>query len=54
MLPKSRRELFAACGQLLGHYPVAGWLRPARSYAKRIADGEKWEEYIGNHCEFYV
>ena len=54
VLPKTRRELFAACGQLLGHYPVADWLRPACSYAKRIVEGEKWEDYIGNHCESFM
>lgn len=25
----SKRDLFSFCGMLLGHYPVAVWLRPA-------------------------
>ena len=35
----SRWELFSICGKLLGHYPVAGWLRLACSYVKRRASG---------------
>ena len=43
----SRRELFSICGKLTGHYPVAGWLRTACSYIKRHAEGEKWEDKVG-------
>ena len=42
----SRRELFFICGKLLGHYPVAGWLRLACSYVKRRARGVDWEDRI--------
>lgn len=35
----SRRELFSACGRLVGHYPIVGWLRVACSYVKRRAEG---------------
>ena len=38
----SRQVLFSICGKLLGHYPVAGWLRLACSYVKR-ASGVDWE-----------
>ena len=36
----TRRELFSLCGRLVGHYPVAGWLRIACGFIKRHADGE--------------
>ena len=31
----TRRLLFSWCGQLVGHLPVCGWLRPAASFIKR-------------------
>ena len=43
----TRRELFSMCGKLVGHYPRAGWLRVASSYAKRHAEGVKWGDDIG-------
>ena len=43
----TRRELFSLCGKLVGHYPRAGWLRVACSYAKRHAEGVKWGDDIG-------
>ena len=36
-------ELFSICDKLMGHYPVAGWLRLACSYVKRRASGVDWE-----------
>ena len=50
----SRRELFSICGQLVGHYPVAGWLQPACSYVKRIAGGSSWNDPIGNDAMVLV
>ena len=44
----TRRELFSLCGKLVGHYPVAGWLRISCSYVKRRAEGHRWEDYIGD------
>ena len=44
----SRRELFSLCGLLVGHYPVAGWLRVACAYVKRCSEGTSWEDSIGN------
>ena len=38
----SRHELFSACGKLVGHYPIAGWLRTTCNYMKRRADGIGW------------
>ena len=42
----SKRQLFSVCGQLVGHYPVCGWLRVACSYMKRIACSGKWDESV--------
>lgn len=46
----SRRDLFSICGRLVGHYPIAGWLRVICSLLKRIADGRKWSDDIGKRC----
>ena len=43
----TKRELFSICGKLVGHYPVAGWLRVACSFMKRHAEGERWEDAVG-------
>ncbi|KAK3882626.1 hypothetical protein Pcinc_012994 [Petrolisthes cinctipes] len=43
----TRRELFSLCGKLVGHYPVAGWLRVASSYIKRHAEGSGWDDQVG-------
>ena len=42
----TRRELFSFCGKLIGHYPVASWLRPACSYLKRLACEGNWEQRV--------
>ncbi|XP_067939562.1 uncharacterized protein [Watersipora subatra] len=39
-------ELFSVFGKLVGHYPVAGWLRPACSYLKRQTNEIGWDEEI--------
>ena len=44
----TRRQLFSICGQLVGHHPVAGHLRVACSYIKRISEGRSWEDDIGD------
>ncbi|XP_076032423.1 uncharacterized protein LOC143020149 [Oratosquilla oratoria] len=41
-----KRELFSLCGKLVGHYPIAGWLRTACSYIKRRAGSKDWGEKI--------
>ena len=46
----TRRELFSICGKLIGHYPVAGWLRVACSYVKRQARGAQWEDFAGEEA----
>lgn len=45
--PLTRRELFSLCGKLVGHYPVAGWLRVACSYIKRHAAGLGLSDRVG-------
>ena len=45
----SRRELFSVCGQLVSHYPVAGWLRVACSFIKRVSEGSSWEDDVGEN-----
>ena len=42
----TKRELFSFFGKLIGHYPVAGWLRTACSYVKRQANVVSWDEEI--------
>ena len=46
--PLTRRELFSICGCLVGHYPVAGWLRLACSFIKRHSEGQRWEDQVGS------
>jgi len=43
---KTKRDVFSLCGQLVGHFPVAGWLRPACSFVKRQLSDKKWEDEI--------
>ncbi len=44
----TKRELFSLCGQLVGHYPVAGWLRVVCSYIKRAAGSGGWDELVSS------
>jgi hypothetical protein len=48
-LPVTKRDVFSLCGQLIGHFPVASWLRPACSFIKRGMNGQKWDEPAGKH-----
>ena len=34
------------CGKLVGHHPIAGWLRVACSYVKRRT-GVRWDDKVG-------
>ena len=47
----TRRKLFSICGQLIGHYPVCGWLRVACSYVKRESTGERWDDWVGDRAQ---
>ena len=42
----TKRELFSLCGRRVGHLPVCGWLRPAASYIKRVANkvAKSWDD----------
>lgn len=44
----TKRELFSLCGKMIGHYPVAGWLRVACSYVKRLANEVDWDKKISD------
>lgn len=44
----TKRELFSICGKLVGHYPIAGWLRIACSFIKRQTGTEYWEDRVAN------
>ena len=44
----TRRELFSVGSMLTGHYHVAGWLRIACSFVKRLSDGSRWDDLIGD------
>jgi hypothetical protein len=41
----TKREVFSLCGQLVGHFPVARWLRPACSIIKRsFCEQTSWDK----------
>ena len=42
----TKKELYSICGKLVGHYPVAGWLRLACSYIKRHVKCDKWNDHV--------
>ncbi|KAI0979574.1 hypothetical protein GJ496_002486 [Pomphorhynchus laevis] len=42
----TKRLLFAICGSLIGHFPVARWLRPCCSYLKRMVNAYQWDETL--------
>lgn len=42
----TKRQLFSWCGQTVGHFPVAAWLRPACSYLKRVSTSYGWDQVI--------
>ena len=45
----TRRGIFSFCGQIIGHLPVGGWLRPAVSFIKRQINRETvgWDDEVG-------
>lgn len=47
----TKRELFSWCGKVVGHYPVAGWLRTACSYIRRLSNGCGWDEKLPPRVE---
>ena len=46
--PLTKRALFSLCGRLVSHLPVCGWLRPAASFVKRVANvtTASWDEEV--------
>ncbi|XP_067951402.1 uncharacterized protein [Watersipora subatra] len=42
----TKRELFSFCGQLVGHYPVAEWLRPYCSFLKQLGCNGAWNASV--------
>ena len=44
----TKRQLFSLCGRLIGHYPVAGWLRPYCSYLKRLGSDGSWDTLVND------
>ena len=42
----TKRQLFSWCGKLVGHFPVASWLRPACSFLKRTANDSAWDSPV--------
>jgi transposase InsO family protein len=46
----TRRELHSWIGELLGHFPVAGWLRVMCGYLQRCTAGERigWDDPVGD------
>jgi ribonuclease HI/transposase InsO family protein len=52
----SRRDAHSFVGELLGHYPRAGWLRVACAFIQRSTAEEKieWEEEVGENTRALV
>ncbi|XP_054259447.1 uncharacterized protein LOC128984178 [Macrosteles quadrilineatus] len=48
---KTKKDVFSLCGQLIGHYPVASWLRPACSFVKRHLSDLKWDDLISERAQ---
>ena len=42
----TRRQVFSMCGHLIGHFPLAGWMRPACGYIKRETNGLAWDDDV--------
>ena len=42
------------CGQLVDHYPVAGWLRVACGFIKRHSKGQRWEDNVGEKAKLLL
>ena len=50
----TRRQLFSICGQLIGHYPIAGWIRIACGFIKRSSAGKSWDDDIGENAKYLL
>ena len=43
--------MFSIYGQLVGHYPIADWLRVACGYIKCCAEETRWTDLIGDSAQ---
>lgn len=50
----TKRDVFSFCGKLIGHFPVASWLRPACSYVKRLSNDVNWDSKISENVHRLV
>lgn len=48
---QTKRDVFALCGRLVGHFPVGGWLRPACGVLKRMVNDLSWDEQIDDRMK---
>jgi transposase InsO family protein len=49
----TKRKMYAKIEELLGHFPVAGWLRVACTFLQRIVgeDSNKWDDPISSKAQ---
>ncbi len=47
----TKRQVFAWCGQMTAHFPVAGWLRVACSFLKRCTGDLKWDDLVSERAQ---
>lgn len=52
--PLTKRKVFAICGQLVGHFPVAGWLRVSCGVLKRLCSNGEWDKPVATEVEQLV
>lgn len=51
---QTKRDLFSLCGKLVGHFPVASWLRPACGFLKRLVKGLGWQDEMDGRIKALV
>ena len=44
----TKRQVFSLCGNMVGHYPVAGWSRVVCSFVKRSYESNAWDSFSGS------
>ena len=50
----TKRDLFSLCGKLVGHFPVASWLRPTCGFFKRMVKNLGWKDEIDGRTNALV
>ena len=48
--PATKRDVFSFCGKLLGHFPLASWLRPMCGFLKRCVAEGSWNDLIDDNA----